>query len=124
HTVTHPDLTTVSPEDCLDELVRCRVDLEDILDAPVESLAYPYGAADAKVVAASRVAGYRWAWRATGAGRWTNPRALPRQNMLNACTTIGLWLKRTGRYETLVSRPMIQAARRVTLRARGHRRPR
>lgn len=123
HTVTHPDLTALSFEDCLDELVTCRRDLEAILDAPVESLAYPYGAADRKVLAASGAAGYRWAWRAAGLGSWTDPRALPRQDMLNACTTFGLRLKRTGRYEEVVRHPLIRAARRARLRARGHRRP-
>jgi len=123
HTATHPDLTALSADDCLDELATCRRDLEAIVDAPVESLAYPYGAVNANVVAATARAGYRWAWRVAGAGSWTKPRELPRQNMLNGCSTLGLWLKRSGRYEALVSRPMIREARRGRLRARGHRRP-
>ena len=123
HTVTHPDLTTLDAEDCLDELVGCRRELEAILDAPVEALAYPYGAADPAVAAASAVAGYRWAWRIAGAGSWRDPLGFPRQNMLNGCTISGLWLKRSGRFEALATKPVIRTARRARLRVHGHRRP-
>jgi len=123
HTVNHPDLTRLDFADCLAELVESRRELETIIDAPVESLAYPYGAADARVVAAADTVGYRWAWRVAGAGSWDAPRELPRQTMLNRCSTLGLWLKRTDRYEAVVGRPLIRAARQARLRALGHRRP-
>ena len=123
HTVTHPDLTSVPPGRCLEELVESRRRLEAIVEAPVRTAAYPYGAADAATRAACAAAGYRTAVRTVGLGSWSDPFDLPRQNMLNGCSTAGLRLKRSGRYEELVARPLPRAARRALRRARGHRRP-
>jgi peptidoglycan/xylan/chitin deacetylase (PgdA/CDA1 family) len=44
HTVTHPDLSTLSGEDIARELRDCRASLEDQTGQPVETFAYPYGA--------------------------------------------------------------------------------
>lgn len=123
HTVTHPDLTTLPPDRQFEELATCRHQLEAIVDAPVETAAYPYGAADEVTRAACAAAGYRAAVRVLGRGSWSNPFDLPRQDMLNGCSTAGLRLKRTGRYEELVARPLPRAARRALRTARGHRRP-
>jgi glycosyltransferase involved in cell wall biosynthesis/peptidoglycan/xylan/chitin deacetylase (PgdA/CDA1 family) len=43
HSRTHPDLTTLDPAALRDEVVGSKRDLEDILQAPVISFAYPYG---------------------------------------------------------------------------------
>ena len=123
HTVTHPDLTTLSPARRREELAACRERLEEIVDAPVDTAAYPFGAADADTRAACAAAGYRAAVRIFGLGSWSDPFDLPRQNMLNGCSTAGLRLKRSGRYEELVARPLPRAARRALRVARGHRPP-
>jgi peptidoglycan/xylan/chitin deacetylase (PgdA/CDA1 family) len=58
HTVSHPDLTTLSDRRLRSELVESRRTLERALRHPVQWLAYPYGAHDARVVDFARRAGY------------------------------------------------------------------
>jgi peptidoglycan/xylan/chitin deacetylase (PgdA/CDA1 family) len=58
HTATHADLTTLTDERALDELVRSRRALEAKLGHPIPWLAYPFGAHDARVVQLARRAGY------------------------------------------------------------------
>src|SRR5215472_8679775 len=43
HTVTHPDLRSLGPDQIEYELVRSKETLEDRLGLPVESFAYPHG---------------------------------------------------------------------------------
>lgn len=52
HTVTHPFLTALQDADLERELALCRATIEDRMGRPVESFAYPYGDADARVRAA------------------------------------------------------------------------
>jgi peptidoglycan/xylan/chitin deacetylase (PgdA/CDA1 family) len=55
HTLNHPDLTRLSPDELEPELAQSRELLEQRLQARVDTLAYPYGYFDAKVQnAASR----------------------------------------------------------------------
>jgi peptidoglycan/xylan/chitin deacetylase (PgdA/CDA1 family) len=58
HTATHADLTALSSEQALRELVRSRRRLEKKLGHPVRWLAYPFGAHNARVVGLTRRAGY------------------------------------------------------------------
>jgi peptidoglycan/xylan/chitin deacetylase (PgdA/CDA1 family) len=58
HTVTHPDLTTLSDEQALVELRNSRRRLERHLNMPVQWFAYPAGAHDARIVKLVRRAGY------------------------------------------------------------------
>jgi peptidoglycan/xylan/chitin deacetylase (PgdA/CDA1 family) len=113
HSHTHRDLTSLPPGDQEDELVRSRELLEEIVQRPVESLAYPYGRADDQVRAACRSAGYRAACRASGQGIWSDPFDLPRQSMGGRDSAIGLRLKRDGSYERIVARLPFRAARRI-----------
>lgn len=59
HTRSHPRLTRLSRSAVLQELEGSRRLIEATLAAPCTSLAYPYGAADAAVVACAGAAGYR-----------------------------------------------------------------
>lgn len=43
HTFSHQDLTQLSPEDAAEELLSANHVLEDVLQKPVVSFAYPYG---------------------------------------------------------------------------------
>ncbi len=123
HTVTHPDLTKLAPNEARRELRDSRRMLEEMLEAPVEVAAYPYGLADEATRAACAAAGYRAAVQITGQGSWDEPYALPRQNMLAGCTTAGLRLKRDGRYEDFVARPVPRRVGRALRRLRGVRPP-
>lgn len=58
HTCSHPHLTEIPDADLARELLDSRLACEEALRRPCPSLAYPYGDVDARVVAATRVAGY------------------------------------------------------------------
>ena len=58
HTLTHPDLTTVSSGRLWREVHRSRVALQRLFHVPVDFFCYPAGAFDPRVEAAVRRAGY------------------------------------------------------------------
>jgi peptidoglycan/xylan/chitin deacetylase (PgdA/CDA1 family) len=79
HTLTHPDLTTLSPAALRHELVGSRAAIARRFGRPAQSFCYPYGHYDATVVAAVRAAGYQAATTedaglGTAARRFTLPR--------------------------------------------------
>jgi peptidoglycan/xylan/chitin deacetylase (PgdA/CDA1 family) len=119
HTTRHQDLSTLGYEESLADLVQSKQELEDVAGRPVETLAYPFGRAGEAAIAACRTAGYRAACRASGAGSWDTPHELPRQDMDNRCSLLGLRLKRDGRYEPLMRFRPARAARRLARRARS-----
>jgi peptidoglycan/xylan/chitin deacetylase (PgdA/CDA1 family) len=113
HTVNHPDLTRLAPEEAEDELRACRLQLEDLLQVPIELAAYPFGTANPEVRVVCRSAGYAGAFRAGGHGAWSDPWDLPRQDMNRGSGLLGLRLKRDGRYEPLMRHPSARLARRI-----------
>ncbi len=84
HTASHPHLPQLADDALEHELAASRTALEAGLGRPCESLAYPYGEADGRVVAAARAAGYRWA--TTLPARWPGPQPLlwPRAGVYQA----------------------------------------
>lgn len=102
HTVTHPDLSALGYDEELAELATSKNQLEALLDASVDVVAYPYGKANATTLAACAAAGYRAGCRISGNGTWDDPFNIPRQDMDNGATLLGLRLKREDRYEPLV----------------------
>jgi peptidoglycan/xylan/chitin deacetylase (PgdA/CDA1 family) len=58
HTCSHPRLTTLADEDLRRELEESRAACEEGMGRPCRSIAYPYGDVDARVVEATRSAGY------------------------------------------------------------------
>lgn len=58
HTATHPHLTQLSPDRVRLELQESRRAVEQQIDGPCRSIAYPYGDVDAGVVALAEEAGY------------------------------------------------------------------
>lgn len=87
HTRTHPRLTQVDDERLRTELEGSRVACAEGLGRPCETIAYPYGDVDERVVAAAAAAGYRAAgalphaphaaealrWPRVGVYRWDGP---------------------------------------------------
>jgi peptidoglycan/xylan/chitin deacetylase (PgdA/CDA1 family) len=69
HTCSHPHLPQLDDVELERELARSKAVIEDRLQRPCTSIAYPYGEFDARVVRVARAAGYR-----AGA---TIPRILP-----------------------------------------------
>jgi peptidoglycan/xylan/chitin deacetylase (PgdA/CDA1 family) len=118
HTVTHADLTTLSRERAVAELRDSRLHLEELIQAPVTSAAYPYGS---PAPDAARAAGIRAAARTAGAGRFTDPFDLPRQAMGPGGTRLGLRLKRDGRHAALLRNPLARRARKVSRRLHASR---
>lgn len=117
HTHEHVDLTTLEHEAAVDELRRGKGELERLLDEPVDILAYPFGRADEGVRTACREAGFVAACRTCGDGNWSDPLDIPRQDMTNASTMLGLRLKRDERYEPLMRLLPFRGARSVRRRA-------
>ena len=118
HTATHPDLSKLLYADALRELASSKQALEQLLQAPVDVAAYPYGTASADTRAAACDAGFRAACRTLGAGTWADPFDLPRQAMENRASLIGLRLKRAGRYEPLMQLRTARGVRRLSRRVR------
>ena len=119
HTRTHPDLTALSVGATRDEVAGGRAKLEDILGAPVSVFAYPYGVATPETVRIVREMGFTAACRAMGLGRWDDPHDLPRQDMGNRSSTLGLRLKRDDRYVPLMRLRPMRILRRARLAAHG-----
>jgi peptidoglycan/xylan/chitin deacetylase (PgdA/CDA1 family) len=69
HTVTHPDLSALDRQPCLDEMVESKRALEQIGGRPVLTFAYPSCRYAPAAVEAARDAGFLAA--VTCAGRWT-----------------------------------------------------
>jgi peptidoglycan/xylan/chitin deacetylase (PgdA/CDA1 family) len=118
HTVNHPDLTGLAYADALAELTESKRSLEELVAAPVEVVAYPYGSASAETREAAREAGFRAACRTAGEGSWADPYDLPRQAMDNRASLIGLRLKRDGRYERLMRLRAARGVRRLSRHVR------
>jgi peptidoglycan/xylan/chitin deacetylase (PgdA/CDA1 family) len=92
HTITHCDLTSLSDGQALRELVQSRRALERRLRHPVQWIAYPYGAYDARIERLTRRAGYVLAVTTEhgvvqSAGR---PLALRRLRVLDSSGVAGL----------------------------------
>ena len=119
HTRSHVDLRSVSRERAFEELSASRLELEAIIQSPVDVAAYPYGSASSSVVEACRAAGFRAACLASGEGSWREPLRLPRQDVANASSSLGLWLKRHDVYESLMRLRAARAGRRMTRRLRA-----
>jgi peptidoglycan/xylan/chitin deacetylase (PgdA/CDA1 family) len=83
HTVTHPSLAALPAALQQDEIQRSKAQLEQILDGPVTSFAYPHGSRrdyTSETVALVREAGFACACasKAGTVGRLTDPFQLPR----------------------------------------------
>lgn len=59
HTITHVNLTSLSPEDALRQLQVSKMMLEEELKRPVISISYPFGGLNATVIEIAKEAGYR-----------------------------------------------------------------
>jgi peptidoglycan/xylan/chitin deacetylase (PgdA/CDA1 family) len=59
HTVDHPRLTTLSDAEIKSQFSASRTTLEALFGRPVDTLAFPYGDHDSRVVEHARATGYR-----------------------------------------------------------------
>jgi peptidoglycan/xylan/chitin deacetylase (PgdA/CDA1 family) len=75
HTRFHPTLTRCEDEECEEELVGSKVEVERIVGRPCEHFAYPYGIYGSREVAILKAAGYKTG-RTTDVG-WNDERSDP-----------------------------------------------
>lgn len=68
HTTAHDRLTTLDEAELRSALVHGRERLEELSASTIDTLAYPHGWADARVIRATDEAGYRAAFTASGLG--------------------------------------------------------
>lgn len=83
HTLTHPHLTELTPEQMIQELRESKRVLEKNLDTPVDFVAYPYGEFNEEIAGTAQEVGYRAAF-STALGlnsHATNLFALRRMNV-------------------------------------------
>lgn len=111
HSHDHRDLTTLPFADILADLRESRRMLAAVLGEEPRVLAYPFGRADDETRRAARQAGFAFAARAEGLGRWDDPWDQPRQDMHSYSGRFGLWLKRDNRYEPVMRLPLGRIAR-------------
>lgn len=101
HTRHHVRLTQASAATCVDEITRCKTELEDLTGFPVRHFCYPYGDATTEHAAMVRAAGFDSA-TTTQRGRcqpgedWMQ---LPRVPVLRATLLALFWLKLATGYE-------------------------
>ncbi|MGE6295328.1 polysaccharide deacetylase family protein [Aeromonas media] len=100
HTLTHPRLSTLAPEQQAQEIRANKERLERLLGQPLLSFAYPYGDLNESAKAEACAAGYRYAV-ATNSG----PRAMHRDPfqirriaIFPRTDMFGLWRKIRGNY--------------------------
>jgi peptidoglycan/xylan/chitin deacetylase (PgdA/CDA1 family) len=83
HTRNHANLTTLTADDRHDEIAGSRARLHTVLDLPIETISYPYGAHDGDTVRCARETGFTHACTVSPgtvtAG--TDPLALPRMDV-------------------------------------------
>jgi peptidoglycan/xylan/chitin deacetylase (PgdA/CDA1 family) len=72
HTVTHPDLSQLDYESCLQEMVASRDALERVTGSEVSTFAYPYCRYSDEAIAAAREAGFIAAVTCQGLGSWAS----------------------------------------------------
>jgi peptidoglycan/xylan/chitin deacetylase (PgdA/CDA1 family) len=78
HSRSHARLVQLADTDLNEELAGSRTELENQLARPCTTLAYPYGEADERVIAAAAAAGYRAACTLTTRFAPARPLAWPR----------------------------------------------
>jgi colanic acid/amylovoran biosynthesis glycosyltransferase len=118
HTVTHPDLGDATYEEALREMVMSKRELEEMLDEPILSFAYPRCSYSPACPAAAEAAGYTSAATCGLRGGWS-PYELRRELMGPGDFPLRFDLKARGLYRPLVSSPPMRLRRRVRAALRG-----
>ena len=101
HTRNHVHLPEISAEDCVNEIVLGRHELEASAASPVAHFCYPYGDFNAEIQAAVGAAGFESATttRRSRCQAGDLMLELPRVPVLRSTTLLMFWLKIASRYE-------------------------
>jgi peptidoglycan/xylan/chitin deacetylase (PgdA/CDA1 family) len=68
HSMTHADLTRLGKDAVIEEMTQSKASLETLLNSPVISFAYPYGATTPEIQRLAKSAGYEY-----GCGSYSGP---------------------------------------------------
>ncbi|MGY3945575.1 polysaccharide deacetylase family protein [Aeromonas tecta] len=100
HTLTHPRLSKLSPEQQAHEICANKNRLEQLLDEPLLSFAYPYGDLNDDAKTQARAAGYRYAVATNSGPRamHQDPLQIRRIAIFPRTDMFGLWRKIRGNY--------------------------
>ena len=120
HTNAHCDMESVTdPSEAYGELRASKLMLEEMLDRPVASFAYPYGRYSAVCPAAADRAGYLTAATCGLRGDWT-PHQLQRELIAPGDLGLRFELKIRGLFRAVVTSPPARLRRRMLGRAESH----
>lgn len=111
HSLSHHVLTQLSFESCLHDLQRSREILEDLLDEPVRTLAYPRGRHDDKVRRAAGRAGFTTAFSLPTGEEHRGDLAVPRVGVYPENGTLVMRVKTLPSYLTLRTGPLFSIVR-------------
>lgn len=120
HTVTHPRLTELDDGSLFHELVESRNVIRKRLGG-CETVAYPYGLADARVSAAARRAGYMAGCTLTASHRIDERFRRPRVGLYPLDTGLRFRAKLSPALRTLRRTPLADLAQRMRSRILGSR---
>jgi peptidoglycan/xylan/chitin deacetylase (PgdA/CDA1 family) len=111
HSVTHPDMSSLSYQACLREMLRSKTAVEQLAGVVVQTFAYPFGSHGPAAVAAARDAGFT---AAVSTGEAVNSRYALRRAMIGGADAFPVaFLKAVA-----VSQPVFAGRRVVALRRR------
>ena len=118
HSYAHRDLVELGDDECREDLARSREVLEDLLDEPVQMLAYPRGLHDERVHVAARRAGFDFAFGTSKPPTTRGPLSIPRIGVYPGNPPSSLWLKSSSLY------PPVRTSRRLAASKKALRRQR
>jgi peptidoglycan/xylan/chitin deacetylase (PgdA/CDA1 family) len=110
HTVTHARLPELDDESCRDELVRSRQLITEVFGR-CETVAYPYGAADARVARVAAEAGYLAGCTLSYVHRVDEPFRRPRFDASAAGGRLRQWAKLSAAARVLRRSPLVTLRR-------------
>lgn len=101
HSLFHKDLTTLSYDECLEDLTTSRMVLEEVVSKPVPYLAYPRGLWNETVAKASQAAGYTGAFSLPVGPEPVGAFSMPRIGIWRDNGRREFWLKNTRSYQSV-----------------------
>jgi peptidoglycan/xylan/chitin deacetylase (PgdA/CDA1 family) len=123
HTLTHPDLSTLDFHSCFREIQESKRALEEMLDGPIRTFAYPFCRYGANAVAAVRAAGFEAAVTCEHYGSW-ECYELRRTLVTGKDNQATFLLKLADLHQPLWSSPPVRLLRATTREYREQRRAR
>lgn len=111
HSLAHHVLTELSSEACLRDLRTSREILEDLLEEPVRTLAYPRGRHDEMVRGAAARAGFTTAFSLPSGEEHRGDLAVPRVGVYPGNGTLAIRVKTVPAYLTLRTGPLFPFVR-------------